>query len=57
MLGSEGLTKLEYTGSPLSESVMGQASGYIYPFDKRPVLYVDNRDLVYLLGSDFREVG
>jgi hypothetical protein len=38
------------------EPITGQATGIGYSFDVRRRLYVDVRDVVYLLGPEFRIV-
>ena len=33
---------------------IGDYTGYVYPFDIRSSMYVDKRDVVYILGEDFQ---
>jgi len=33
---------------------IGDFTGYLYPFDIRRSMYIDARDTVYVIGSDFK---
>lgn len=56
VLAPTGLTRIHYLGAPLTEPLVGQVSGLRYPFHQRTTLYVDQRDLVFILGTDFEEL-
>lgn len=47
---------LHYVGPAMIEPVIGDVTGVEYRFNARPVLYVDKRDAVFLLGPDFEIV-
>jgi len=56
VFGAKGITAVEYIGKGLARKVEGGFTGMIYPFDERPKMFVDDRDLVFLLGDDFKEL-
>jgi len=57
VFGADGLTIVEYIGEEtLIKPVVGGITKAIYPFDRKQKLYVDVRDLVFLLGDLFREI-
>jgi hypothetical protein len=35
-------------------SRIGDFTGYTYPFNMQKSMYIDTRDTVYIIGSDFR---
>ncbi len=51
--GEIGLTAMRYVGEDMNKKVVfdGDATGTVYPFGKRNTIYVDNRDLVFMLGD------
>jgi hypothetical protein len=51
--GEQGLDLVECIDDPPFTAV-GEFTRYIYPFDLRPVLYIDKRDTPFLLGTSFR---
>ena len=44
-----------YLGEGLSNPVVGGVTGVLYPFNQKPKLLVDNRDMVFMLGQDFTD--
>jgi hypothetical protein len=44
---------LEYKGSDPALAVYGQITNTRYPFNLRRKLFVDTRDAVFLLGTDY----
>jgi len=44
---------LEYKGSEPAQAVYGEVTNTRYPFNLRRKLFVDTRDAVYLLGTEF----
>lgn len=55
MVGEKGFLQVKYIGDD-PDLFFGEVTNAGYPFDKAPVLYVDVRDAVYFLGSEFVEV-
>ena len=53
VLGERGLLLVEASGPDLTPH-KGPVTGTIYPFDERPRMYVDRRDVVYFLGPSLR---
>jgi hypothetical protein len=47
------LMVLEYKGSDPAQAVYGEVTNTRYPFNLRRKLFVDTRDAVYLLGTDY----
>ena len=56
VFGEKGITAVEYVGTGLAKAIEGGFTGMKYPFDARPKMFVDDRDLVFLLGEDFKEI-
>lgn len=54
--GSSGLMAIRFTGDDLDQPILGSSTGKRYPFHKRPVVYVDRSDAVFILSSEFVEV-
>ena len=52
LYGEDGLDLITCVADEAYEKV-GDFTGYTYPFNKKRSLYVDSRDTVYVLGSDF----
>ncbi len=49
----EVLMLLEYKGNAPPITVYGEVTNKRYPFNLRNKLYVDTRDAVYLLGTEY----
>jgi hypothetical protein len=52
VFGSHGLTLLRAVVQP-DEPINGYVTGAEYPFHERVLLYVDDRDVVFLLGPEY----
>ena len=52
-VGESGLILLKYVGNDFDHVVDGHATGQRY--ELKPLMYVDRRDLAFLLGPDFEE--
>ena len=55
VIGEIGLLLIEYVGEDAPETVYGEVTNKMYPFDENRTRYVDMRDAAYLLGRDFVE--
>lgn len=51
VLGEKGLTKVRSV-IEREDPVIGTFTSAQYPFQHRPEMYVDNRDLITMLGND-----
>ncbi len=54
--GSGGLMAIQFTGDGLDHPILGSSTGKRYPFHKRPVVYVDQSDAVFILSDEFIEI-
>lgn len=54
MFGEDGMTAMRYVGNDLHNDIVmdGDHTGQVYPFGKQNVIYVDDRDLPYMLGNE-----
>jgi hypothetical protein len=52
VFGEEGLDLMACVAED-PYPVVGDFTGYRYPFNVRPKMYIDRRDTVYLLNNDF----
>lgn len=50
--GEKGLDLVECSANE-PYPVVGDFTGYIYPFNVRQKMYVDTRDTIYILNDDF----
>ena len=50
-VGAEGMTKIRSMNG--SVTVKGAITGTVYRFDLHQVLFVDNRDMIFMLGEDY----
>ena len=57
IFGERGVLLLRYVGTEkLTQPLIGDFTGQVYPFNEKSTMFVDKRDAVFLLGPEFMEL-
>jgi len=51
--GEQGMIKIKYMGTNGNADARGEVTGAKYPFSRQLIMFVDARDAVFLLGTDY----